>query len=300
MAIASTEATSGSAGLSPAVGRGPRSRTTATHGRRIRLRRAMIDRSDDRAGTGPTVSFDGPVSVAAMPTAVVTGASRGIGRAIAGMLADEGYDLCLCARSEPDLTTVSGELRAGSDGIDIAQFQVDVTNAAAMAEAAAAIGEHSGSIDVLVVNAGIGAFGPMEDFDIATFDRLFAVNVRGAFLTLQAFTPALRAAEAGTAVVVSSDVSTRVFPGGGPYSATKHAVRALTRTYQQEQPDLRVLELRPGATDTHFGDTEEGDAGAGHLTAREVAQALRGVLLLPPQVRPEELVVRSTGQRAEF
>ena len=61
-----------------------------------------------------------------------------------------------------------------------------------------------------------------------------------------------------------------------------------------------MLELRPGATDTHFGDTEEGDSGAGHLTAAEVAQALRGLLLLPSQVRPEELVVRSTGQRPEF
>ena len=79
---------------------------------------------------------------------------------------------------------------------------------------AAGIGEYAGAVDLLVVNAGIGAFGPMEDFDIEAFDRLFAVNVRGAFLTLQAFTPALRAADAGMAVVVSSDVSTRVFPGG--------------------------------------------------------------------------------------
>ncbi len=235
-----------------------------------------------------------------MPTAVVTGASRGIGRAIARMLADEGYDLCLCARSEADLDALSGELWAGPDGIDIAQFTFDVTNAAQVTEAAAAVGEHAGAVDLLVVNAGIGAFGPIENFDIETFDRLFAVNVRGAFLTLQAFTPALRTADAGMAVLLSSDVSTRVFPGGGPYCATKHALRALTRAYQQEQPDLRVLELRPGATDTHFGDTEEGDSGAGHLTAAEVAQALRGVLLLPSHVRPEELVVRSTGQPPEF
>jgi 3-oxoacyl-[acyl-carrier protein] reductase len=235
-----------------------------------------------------------------MPTAVVTGASRGIGRAIARMLAADGYDLCLCARSEADLDALSGELWAGPDGIDIAQFTFDVTDAAQVGEAAGAIGEHAGAVDLLVVNAGIGAFGTIEDFDIATFDRLFAVNVRGAFLTLQAFAPALTAAAAGMVVVVSSDVSTRVFPGGGPYCATKHAVRALTRAYQQEHPQLRVLELRPGATDTNFGDTEEGDSGAGHLTAPEVAQALHGVLLLPHHVRPEELVVRSTGQPPEF
>lgn len=235
-----------------------------------------------------------------MPTAVVTGASRGIGRAIARMLAAEGYDLCLCARSEADLDVLSGQLRAEAHGIDIAPFPFDVTNAAHVGAAATMIGGYAGAVDLLVVNAGIGAFAPIEDFAIETFDRLFAVNVRGAFVTLQAFTPALRAADAGMVVVLSSDVSTRVFPGGGPYCATKHALRALARAYQQEQPDLRVLELRPGATDTHFGDTQEGDSGAGHLAAAEVAQALRGVLLLPSHVRPEELVVRSTGQPPEF
>jgi 3-oxoacyl-[acyl-carrier protein] reductase len=235
-----------------------------------------------------------------MPSAVVTGASRGLGRAIARMLAGEGYDLWLAARSHDELDVLSGELRRGPDGPEVVTSGVDVTDEAQVHEWAGTIHQRAGAVDLLVVNAGIGAFAPIASFDVATFDRLFAVNVRGAFLTLQAFTPALRAATAGMAVVVSSDVSTRVFPEGGPYAATKHAVRALARTYQQEQPDLRVLELRPGATDTHFGGTEQGDAGPGHLTADEVADALRGVMLLPDHVRPEELVVRSTGQRPDY
>ena len=235
-----------------------------------------------------------------MPTAVVTGASRGIGRAIAGMLAVEGYDLCIAARSRDGLDRLAAELGAVSGRIDVASFVLDVTDADQVRATAQAIGDHVGAVDVMVANAGVGAFGAMADFELDTFDRLFAVNVRGVMLTLQAFTPALQAADSGLAVVVSSDVSTRVFPGGGPYCATKHAVRALARTYQQEHPELRVLELRPGATDTFFADTDEGDAGPGHLTADEVAEALRGVLRLPAHVRPEELVVRSTAQTPEY
>jgi 3-oxoacyl-[acyl-carrier protein] reductase len=230
-----------------------------------------------------------------MPTAVVTGASRGLGRAFARMLADEGYDLVLAARTRDDLESLAAEVPT-----EVLSVELDVTEPEQFAALRDRVAERFGAVDVLVANAGVGAFAPVADFEVDVFDRLFAVNVRGVFLTLQAFTPALREAASGLAVVVSSDVSTRVFPGGGPYAATKYAVRALSRAFQMEQPDLRVLELRPGATDTHFGDTREGDAGPGHLTADEVAEALRAVLRLPPHVRPEELVVRSTGQTPEF
>lgn len=230
-----------------------------------------------------------------MLTAAVTGASRGLGRAFARMLAAEGYDLALGARTREDLEAVAAELST-----DVLTAELDVTEADQVAAFAAAATQRFGAIDVLIANAGIGMFAPLVDVEVEDFDRLFAVNVRGVFLTLQAFTPTLRRAESGLAVVISSDVSTRVFPGGGPYCATKHAVRALSRAFQMEQPELRVLELRPGATDTHFGGTREGDSGPGHLTPDEIAESLRGVLRLPAHVRPEELVVRSTGQLPEF
>jgi 3-oxoacyl-[acyl-carrier protein] reductase len=230
-----------------------------------------------------------------MPTAVITGASRGLGRAFARVLAEEGFDLALGARTTADLD----DLAATLPGQPLTA-PLDVTEADDVASFRDRVVERFGAVDVLVANAGVGAFGRIDTFDAETFDRLFAVNVRGVFLTLRAFTPALEAAGAGMAVVVSSDVSTRVFPGGGPYCATKHAVRALARAYQQEHPALRVLELRPGATDTHFGDTTEGDAGPGHLTADEVAETLRAAVRLPPHVRLEELVVRSTGQTPDY
>lgn len=230
-----------------------------------------------------------------MPIAVVTGASRGLGRAIARLLAQEGYDLALGARSRPELDALADELST-----DVLTLDLDVTLAASVAAFREQVVDRFGAVDVLVANAGIGAFGPVASFDPDVFDQLFAVNVRGVFLTLQEFTPALRAAGAGLAVVVTSDVSTRVFADGGPYCATKFAARALARAYQQEQPELRVLELRPGAIDTAFGATTEGDAGPGHLTAAQAAEPLRGVLQLPSDVRLEELVVRSVEQSPDY
>lgn len=226
-----------------------------------------------------------------MSTAVITGASRGLGRAIARVLAEEGHDLALGARSVSELEELATELP-----VDVLVHPLDVTDRAHVVRFRNAVVDQFGGVDVLVANAGVGTFEPIATFEVNRFDQLFAVNVRGVFLSLQAFTPALEEAESGLAVVVSSDVSTRVFPGGGPYCATKHAVRAIARAWQQENPDLRMLELRPGSTDTAFGDTVEGDAGPGVLTAGEVAEVVRSAVRLPGHVRLEEVVVRSTGQ----
>jgi 3-oxoacyl-[acyl-carrier protein] reductase len=105
----------------------------------------------------------------------------------------------------------------------------------------------------------------------------------------------------GTVVRVSSDVSTRTFPTGGAYTASKFALRALARTFQQENPEIAVLELRPGAVDTSFAGSTPGAPGKEwFLRPETVAEALRAVLRLPPEARTEELVVRSRGQQPEY
>lgn len=157
-----------------------------------------------------------------MPVAVVTGASRGLGRAFARMLADEGYALALGARSRNELEEVAEGLAT-----DTVVAGLDVRDPASVGAFRDAVAARFPVVDVVVANAGVGRFQPLVEFDVDDFDRLFDVNVKGVWLTLRAFTPLLEAADAGLAVVVSSDVSTRIFPGGGPYCATKWAVRAL-------------------------------------------------------------------------
>jgi 3-oxoacyl-[acyl-carrier protein] reductase len=160
--------------------------------------------------------------------------------------------------------------------------------------------EQFGGLDLLVNNAGIGLFKRLEDFSHQEVERLLRVNVLGAWAATRAFLPELKARR-GMVVMVSSDVSARTFPTGGPYTATKWALRALARTLQQENPELRVLELRPGATDTHFAGSHPGAPGKDwFLRPETLAEALRCVLRLPPEARVEEIVLRSVAQPPEY
>ncbi|MCO6040707.1 SDR family oxidoreductase [Thermococcus alcaliphilus] len=230
-----------------------------------------------------------------MKVAVVTGASRGIGRAIAEILAEEGYSLALGARNVEELEKLAESLET-----EVFYHYLDVSRPESVDDFASRVLQRFGEVDLVVANAGIGYFGRLEEIRDEDFERMLQVNTLGLWRTIKTFLPSLRKRK-GTVVAVTSDVSARVFPGGGPYVATKWAARALVRTFQMENPEIRFLELRPGAVDTHFAGSKPGKPKEhGFLKPEEVAEALRCVLKLPPDVRVEELMLRSVYQRPEF
>lgn len=227
--------------------------------------------------------------------AVVTGASRGLGAAFARMLAEEGYALALGARDREGLERLAAGL-----AVPTLAHPLDVGDPGSVAAFREAVLGRFGRADVLVNNAGIGIFKRLEELSPEEFERTFRVNVQGAWAMTAAFLPQLKGAR-GTVVMVSSDVSTRTFPTGGAYTASKFALRALTRTLQQENPELRVLELRPGATDTSFAGSTPGAPGKEwFLRPETLAETLRFVLRLPPEARAEEIVIRGSGQTPEY
>jgi 3-oxoacyl-[acyl-carrier protein] reductase len=231
--------------------------------------------------------------------AIVTGASRGLGVAFAQVLAEEGCRLALGARDAAAVERLAAELTEGS-GREVLARGLDVARRASVDAFRDAVLARFGRVDVLVNNAGIGIFRRLEEISDGDFEQLFRVNVQGAWAMTTAFLPQLKASR-GLVAMISSDVSTRTFPTGGPYTATKFALRALARTLQQENPELRVLELRPGATDTSFAGSTPGATGKEwFLQPRVVAETLRLALRLPPEARLEELVVRGSGQAPEF
>jgi 3-oxoacyl-[acyl-carrier protein] reductase len=217
------------------------------------------------------------------------------------MLAEEGCALVLGARDTAQLADVAAELEA-AHGTPVVAQGCDVTSSEDLAALSATALERFGRVDIVVANAGIGTFGPIVAFDEERFRAILDVNVLGVWRTMQAFAEALAAAPTtGLLLVMSSDVSARVFPDGGPYVASKHAVRALTRTFQQEHPQLRVCELRPGSTRTAFNEADpHAPPGDGQLTAAEVADAVRVVVRAPDGVRIEELALRSIGQAPSY
>jgi len=227
--------------------------------------------------------------------AVVTGASRGIGRATVHALAGLGATVVGGARDADALAALAAE--------DARVFgrPLDVTDADAVAGFAAAVRAAHGPVDVLVANAGIGAFGPVATTRVADWDRVFAVNVRGTFLVVQAFLDDLRTRR-GHVVIVSSDVSARTFAGGALYTASKHAQRAFARALQMElaEDGVRVTEVRPGVVATAFGDGHERPAEWGALESADVAEAIAWAVTRPARMRVDEVLVHPMGQTPEY
>ncbi len=227
--------------------------------------------------------------------AVVTGASRGLGATFARVFAEEGFAVALGARDLAAVERLAAELPGGAFA-----HPLDVADPASIEAFRHAVLDRFGRLDALVNNAGVGVFKRLEEQTWEDWERTFRVNVFGAWAMTAVFLSELRA-NRGLVLMVSSDISTRTFPTGGSYTASKFALRALTRTVQQENPELRVLELRPGAVDTWFAGSTPGAPGKDWFLQPEVVgEAVRFALRLPPGARVEEIVLRSAGQTPEF
>jgi NADP-dependent 3-hydroxy acid dehydrogenase YdfG len=224
----------------------------------------------------------------------VTGASRGIGRAVAEVLHARGARVVAGARTRPEFGA------AGITGVAL-----DVT-AESSVEAFARLAEDAG-VDSLVNNAGIGVFGPIAQAQVDDYRRVFDTNVLGTLLATKHFLPGFRRRHArglpSHLVNVTSDVSARTFAGGAIYAASKHAQRALTQVAAREGADwgLKVTEVRAGMTDTHFNAQIPGrPERALHLRADDVAHAVLHALSVPPHVRVDEIVVHPAVQPVEY
>lgn len=235
-------------------------------------------------------------------TAVVTGASSGIGAATARALAGDGFEVWCAARREDRVTALAEEIGGRAVVLDV----TDADSVAALAGTVEAV-------DVLVNNAG-GAFdmATVEDADADTWARMYDVNVLGTLRTTQALLPALRAGDGGLVVNIGSTAGRTAYEGGAGYVAAKHGVAALTRTLRLEHvaEPLRFTEIAPGMVATEEfslvrfgGDQARRDkvyqGVAEPLVAEDVAEIVRWVASLPAHVDIDEVVVRPRAQAAQ-
>ena len=241
--------------------------------------------------------------MSATRTAVVTGASSGIGEATAVALADAGFHVfCVARRTD--------RVEALADRIGGTAITCDVTDAAQVDALAAAVG---GSLDLLVNNAG-GAFGleKVTEADPAVWRHMYDVNVVGTLRVTQALVPALVASGAGILVNISSTAGHTVYEGGGGYAVAKHGVTAMTGTLRLELNGLpvRVTEIAPGMVQTEEFSLNrfDGDRAAAEavyagvdepLVADDIADAVRWVATRPPHVNIDSMVVRPIAQAAQ-
>jgi len=229
--------------------------------------------------------------------AVVTGATEGIGRAIAQALGRAGASVALCARTRTAVEATVADLR--SAGFDAVGEPCDVSDPAAVAAFAAFVGAQRGSPDILINNAGIGRFAPLEELSLEDWDETMAVNVRSLFLVTRAFLPGMRKAGRGTIVNLASLAGRNGFEGGTAYCASKHAVLGFSKALLAEvrKADLRVVAICPGSVATPFMDkqTRMRPARDRVLTADDVAQVVLATLALGPRATVSELDIRPTN-----
>jgi len=200
--------------------------------------------------------------------ALVTGATSGIGRAAALRLASDGFTVLVHGRDAGRGEAVVKEIQAaGGTARFLAADLSDVTQVRQLADAA-------GDLDVLVNNAGFSWFGPTAGLDPATFDDMFAANVRSAYYLTAAIAPAMAARGAGAIINVASMAAQVGLPGGAAYSATKAALVALTRSWAAEYSPrgVRVNAVAPGPAYTGGADPDRITALGDTTLLRRAAQ----------------------------
>jgi NAD(P)-dependent dehydrogenase (short-subunit alcohol dehydrogenase family) len=181
-----------------------------------------------------------------MPVALITGASRGFGHAVAKSLAAEGWDLIMDARGEAALEVAAAELRSVAAG-QIEAIAGDVTDSGHRVELAEAA-RKLGRLDLLINNAsslGVSPLVPLVEFPVAVMPDVFRTNIAAPLLLLQEMLPLLNAT-AGTVVNISSDAAVEAYEGWGLYGASKAALDHLTRVLAVENSQLRFYSFDPG------------------------------------------------------
>ncbi len=229
-------------------------------------------------------------------TAIVTGAGRGIGKAIALGLAREGARVALAARTLSELESLAREIeRLGSRAIPVA---TDVSRERDVARLAERTLAEFGKIDILVNNAGIGAFARISELSPEDFDAMWGTNVRGAFLCTRAVLPSMTAHRLGDIINIASLAGRNAFIGGGGYAATKWALIGLARCLMLEvrEQNIRVITLCPGSVDTSFNHSGPKNTSA-IPKSEDIARVVLDTLLMPRSVMVSEVDIRPTNPK---
>jgi len=228
-------------------------------------------------------------------TAVITGASSGVGKSLAIQLSDAGYKVVLAARSEDKLNVIAEEIQ--KMGGNCLVVPTDVSQPEQINNLKDRTLEY-GDVFVVINNAGLGKFCKIEDVTLEDWNRQLDVNLRASFLVSQAFIPGMKRRKKGTLVFMNSVAGKKGYPYSAAYVASKYGMRGLADSLREElrEDNIKVISIHPGAVDTPFWD------GAGANFPREemldtntLAQSIVHAIQSPGNFTIEELVVRRTA-----
>lgn len=238
-------------------------------------------------------------------TALITGATSGIGKATAELLAKNNYKIILCGRRENRLNALQKELSVHTETHTLS---FDVSDKKAVAACINSLPPNFSDIDVLINNAG-NAHGlePIQDGDIDDWDAMIDINIKGLLYVSKAVIPKMIARKSGHIINIGSTAAKQVYPNGNVYCATKHAVDAINKGMKMDLNPygIRVGAIHPGLVETEFskvrfkGDTEKAAnvyKGFNPLKAEDIADIIHFVVSRPYHVNISDLVVMCTAQ----
>jgi NADP-dependent 3-hydroxy acid dehydrogenase YdfG len=235
--------------------------------------------------------------------ACITGASSGIGRETALVLAENGYKLILCGRRKDRLEALQKEI-----AVDSTILTFDVRELAQVQFAFASLSEEWKKVDVLINNAGNAhGLSPIQDGDIADWDAMMHGNVNGLLYVSKSIIPLMIAQKSGHIINISSIAGKQIYANGAVYCASKAAVEVLSQGMRIDLNPfgIKVSNLAPGAVNTEFssvrfkGDTEKADSvykGFEPLLAKDVAEVLRYMVMAPAHVNLSDVTLLPTAQ----
>lgn len=221
---------------------------------------------------------------------IVTGASSGIGKAIAARLIKEGCRVAITARNEDRLLSVAKDIGAFPIVADVSD-EADAIKSVALAV------KEFGGLDGLINNAGFGIFGPLAELKTEDFRRVFDVNVFGAAIMARECLPHLKKSGGGDIVNISSTSGLKGGAGATIYSSSKFALKSMTQCWQAElrPDDIRVMLVNPSEVQTEFGGRTSTEVNPKKLVAEDIAHAVVSALSMDRRGFVPELTVFATN-----
>ena len=224
---------------------------------------------------------------------LITGATKGIGKALSQLFAEQSFDLALVARTTEDLVSLRADLRQQFPGAEVLIFPCDLAQPEQIERLCQDLVKAWDHLDVLINNAGLFYQGELLAEPAAHMQEMMAVNVMAPYHLCRALTPLVQKAPSGHIFNICSVASRKIFPGSGSYATTKFALLGFTKALRQElqEQDIKVTAVLPGATWT--ASWEGANISEERLMqAADVAQAIWQCTLLSPSAVVEELLLR--------
>lgn len=225
-------------------------------------------------------------------TVLITGGSKGIGYGVAETLVSAGMNVVITARNEDQVKEAASRLAGMGSGKALG-LVCDVRDLEAQQTVVKETLDTFGSLDVLIANAGVGAFAPVEEMSVDDWHKVIDTNLTGAFYSVKACVDALKASE-GYVITISSLAGRNFFAGGAAYNASKFGLTGFTEAIMLDlrKHGIKVSTIMPGSVATYFNDHEPSDADAWKIQIEDIGKLVYDLLTMHPRTLPSRIEVR--------